>query len=449
MKLELYSVYIEEIMDRIMSYLNGIGVDFAILNGYKVISNIIRFSNNNLDVIRTHDKSFIGIDIGFKKRRLYTDIHVMEFEKAKEAIDNVLRVVDYIPPSSLYPYIPTEKINYSIIPNIFSEDDEVNQAIDIVKGLIKYSKKYKLESVSGAIKINRVKHMVYTTFGGEGEYKKSNVNINVRLFKKKYISSVFNREAVSLDNIDIDEGFIEAYNLIRRVSRVSKIDIGDYRIVLAPPVMANLLYYLVNGLSAYNIYIQRSPFVGKLGDKVLGENVNIYDNPLEPNNPGAAPFDVEGIPTHNLALVERGVIKTFLHNLSTANMFGVRSTGHAGRIVPRPHSITLAPESVTSLDNLFIDVKDGIYVTNVWYTRFNNYLTGDFSTIQRDVALLIRNGELGDAVYGCRISDNIVRMFNNIIGFAGEPRWVRWWDTPIVSQALFTAIDGVNISTGY
>ncbi len=435
-------------MDRLMSYLNKLGVDFVIINGYKVISDIIRFSNNNLDILRTHDKSFIGIDIGYKRRRLYTDIHVMEFEKAKEAIDKILKAVDYIPPASMYPYIPEDRINYSIIPNIYSEDISVDTALEMVKDLVKYGKRYKLESVAGAIKINRIKHMVYTSFGGEGEYKKSNVNINVRLFKKQYVSSVFNRESISLKDIDIDEGFIEAFNLIRRVSKANKIEPGKYNVILSPTVVANLLYYLSNGFSAYNVHIQHSPFVGKLGEEVLSESISIFDNALEPNNPGAAPFDEEGIPTSDVLIIENGVLKTYLYNLATANLYGVKSTGHAGRINPRPHSLMLKPNSTSSFGGLAIDVKDGIYITNVWYTRFQNYIKGDFSTIQRDVALVIKNGELTEAVYGCRISDNIVRMFNDVIGFAEDSVWVKWWDTPIVANVPYMAVEDVQITTG-
>lgn len=447
--MELYSLHIEELMSKLVDYLNRLGVDFAILNGYKVVSDIIRFSNNNLDIVRTHDKSVIGIDIGFKKRRLYADIHIIDFEKAKGVIDKIIKAVDYIPPSSMYPKIPDRKINYSIIPNIYSDDFGVEAALGYIKDLVKLGRRYRLESVSGAISINRVKHLVYTSFGGEGEYKKSNVNVNIRLFKKQYISSVFNREAVSLADIDIEEGFIEAYNLIRKVNKASKVDVGRYNVILSPPVVANLLYYLAGGFSAYNVHIHRSPFVNKLGEEVLGENLSIVDNALEPNNPGARPFDDEGIPTNDVVIVEDGVLKTYLHNLSTANIFGVESTGHAGRINPTPHSLSIRSESPPSFDSLVIDVKDGIYITNVWYTRFQNYLTGDFSTIQRDVALLVRDGEVRDAVYGCRISDNIVRLFNNIIGFGGENVWVRWWDTPIAAYVPHVAVSGVSISTGF
>lgn len=447
-RVELHSLYIEELMDRLMSYLNKLGVDFVVINGYKVISDIIRFSNNNLDIIRTHDKSFIGIDIGYKRRRLYTDIHVIEFEKAKETIDKILKTVDYIPPASIYPYIPEDRLSYSIIPNIYSEDLSIETALEMVKDLVKYGKRYKLESVAGAIKINRVKRLVYTSFGGEGEYKKSNVNLNVRLFKKQYISSVLNRETISLKDIDIDEGFIESFNLIRRVNKASKVEPGKYNVLLSPNVVANLLYHLSNGFSAYNVHIQKSPFVGKLGERVLSEDITIFDNAIEPSNPGATPFDEEGIPTSNVLIVEDGVLKTYLHNLATANLYGVKSTGHAGRINPRPHSLMLRPGSTSSFNSLAIDIKDGIYITNVWYTRFQNYFKGDFSTIQRDVALVIKDGELTEAVHGCRISDNIVRMFNDVIGFAEDPIWVKWWDTPIVAKVPYMAVKDVQITTG-
>ena len=59
-------------------------------------------------------------------------------------------------------------------------------------------------------------------------------------------------------------------------------------------------------------------------------------------------------------------------------------------------------------------MKKGIYITNVWYTRFNNHATGDFSTIPRDGAFYVENGEIKHALKDVRISDNLLRMMKNI-----------------------------------
>lgn len=42
-------------------------------------------------------------------------------------------------------------------------------------------------------------------------------------------------------------------------------------------------------------------------------------------------MDCEGVPSRDLTLVENGVLKGWMHNLSSAAAAGVRSTGNAGR----------------------------------------------------------------------------------------------------------------------
>ena len=59
-----------------------------------------------------------------------------------------------------------------------------------------------------------------------------------------------------------------------------------------------------------------------------------------------------------------------------------------------------------SKDELFEDVKKGLYLTNTWYTRFQNYAKGDFSTIPRDGIFLIEKGKIKQSLKDLRISDN-------------------------------------------
>jgi len=107
------------------------------------------------------------------------------------------------------------------------------------------------------------------------------------------------------------------------------------------------------------------------------------------SNKASSSFDEEGVPTQKTKIIDKGVLKTYLHNTSTAKKHNVKTTGNAGLISPNASNLILEGGS----GNPF-DVKKGIYVTNLWYTRFQNYATGDFSTIPRDGMFLIENGEI-------------------------------------------------------
>ena len=87
---------------------------------------------------------------------------------------------------------------------------------------------------------------------------------------------------------------------------------------------------LVPALSAMNVLEGLSPLAGKLGRKVLG-NLTIVDDGTLPGGLATQFFDGEGVARRRTALVERGVLKSYLHNTYTARRMGVESTGNASR----------------------------------------------------------------------------------------------------------------------
>jgi PmbA protein len=81
-----------------------------------------------------------------------------------------------------------------------------------------------------------------------------------------------------------------------------------------------------------------------------------------------------------------------------------------------------------TVDELIEDVRDGLYMNNTWYTRFQNYSTGDFSTIPRDAILQIKNGEIVGSVKNIRVSDNLMRFWKNVDAVSKSPEEIYWWD---------------------
>ena len=67
-----------------------------------------------------------------------------------------------------------------------------------------------------------------------------------------------------------------------------------------------------------------------IGQTLAVPFLSIHDNGLHPGNIGSSSFDGEGTPTARLSLVEKGVLRNFLHSEATARAFGVQPTGHAG-----------------------------------------------------------------------------------------------------------------------
>jgi PmbA protein len=140
-------------------------------------------------------------------------------------------------------------------------------------------------------------------------------------------------------------------------------------------------------------------------------------------------------------------LKNYLHNTSTAKKYKTKTTANAGLIVPSPTN-TILKEGKISKEKLFKEIKNGLYVTNIWYTRFQNYLTGDFSTIPRDGIFLIKNGEIVKSVKDIRITDNLQKILENITGLSNKQEWIIWWglENQIPVFTPYVLVKDVNIT---
>jgi PmbA protein len=140
--------------------------------------------------------------------------------------------------------------------------------------------------------------------------------------------------------------------------------------------------------------------------------------------------------------VEKGVLMTYLHNSTTAKRHGVESTANAGLISPSAFNLVIG-EGDGQLEEMIAGVEKGIYVTNDWYLRYQNWRTGDFSAIPRDAMFLIEDGEMTRPIKEMRISDNVLRILAGVKQLTREREWVKWWevDTPTLTpSALISRI---------
>lgn len=120
----------------------------------------------------------------------------------------------------------------------------------------------------------------------------------------------------------------------------------------------------------------------KLGQRVLPEGVDLIDDPFRPRGLGSTPFDDEGVAVTRLALVEDGVLKTWLLNSSAAAQLGLASTGHASRGLAGPpgvstHNLHLAPGDA-DLAGLMGQAGTGLLITSMFGPSLNAN-TGDWS----------------------------------------------------------------------
>src|SRR5207249_283550 len=99
---------------------------------------------------------------------------------------------------------------------------------------------------------------------------------------------------------------------------------------------------------------------------------------------------------------------------SLTDQVGGRLSAWAGLVAPDSHAVFVKPGD-RSRDEIFSEVKDGLWLTNTWYTRYQSYVTGDLSTIPRDGIFHIRNGDVVEAWKDIRVTDNLLHLMKNIV----------------------------------
>ncbi|MDH4214154.1 MAG: TldD/PmbA family protein, partial [Candidatus Thorarchaeota archaeon] len=183
------------------------------------------------------------------------------------------------------------------------------------------------------------------------------------------------------------------------------------------------------------IMMGMSPLKDRIGEQIAPDFVTAYEDPLFEGGLGSTSFDWEGTPSKTITVIENGILKTLVHNTTTARMFDTESTGSSRlarmfmgmkMLLPGPSNI-IFENGDQNFDELADVTRPTIYVTCNWYSRFQNYQVGDFSTIPRDAMFIVKKGEM-TPIKNMRISDNTMRMMANIDALGKDRTQVFWWE---------------------
>jgi PmbA protein len=222
-----------------------------------------------------------------------------------------------------------------------------------------------------------------------------------------------NRKFARLDSPQ-SVGKKAAERVLRRLG-ARKIKTCEVPIVFDPDMAASLLRNLSSALSGYSLYKGASFLNGQLGNRIASELTTVWDDGTIPGALGSKPFDSEGLPITRKAVVENGVLLSYLLDTYSAKKLNMASTGNASRSIGEPPGVAptnfyLAPGPHTP-DAIIGSVKQGLYLTET--IGFGvNLVTGDYS--RGAAGIWIENGELTVPVEEVTIAGNLKDMFQNI-----------------------------------
>ena len=199
---------------------------------------------------------------------------------------------------------------------------------------------------------------------------------------------------------------------------------GKYTVILEPAAVLDLVGQIFGDFSGTTIADQRSFLNDRVGEKLFGSNITIYDDVGFPMQTGA-PFDGEGVPRRVLKLVKEGVPRQVAYSRTAAKKADAEPTGHG---FPLPNEIGEAPVNIvvaggsSTLDEMIASTQNGVLVTRLWYIRevepYEKVMTG----MTRDGTFLVRNGEIAGGLRNFRFNQSVVDMLRNVESLTASER---------------------------
>jgi PmbA protein len=192
----------------------------------------------------------------------------------------------------------------------------------------------------------------------------------------------------------------------------------NYPVIIENTTFASLIEAFSPIFSAEQVQKGFSLLKGKISKKVAIKKLNIIDNPHFIGKIASCSFDAEGVPTKYKEVIKNGVLTTYLHNMKTANIDGVKSTGNATRSSYKS-SVGIAPSNFyvkngkSNIKDMISKIDIGILIVSLEGLHAGiNSISGDFSLSAK--GFLIERGKIIRAVNQITVSGNFLNVLKNI-----------------------------------
>jgi PmbA protein len=209
-------------------------------------------------------------------------------------------------------------------------------------------------------------------------------------------------------------GALAAERALARLGAV-KPPTGHFPVLYDERVAASLIGHLLSAINGSSVARGASWAKDLMGAEVLSPGLSLVENPHRPRIGGSRLFDAEGLATSPRALVQDGVLQSWVLDLATGRKLGLPSTGNAARgpsAPPSPSTTCLdLTQGTQSRDDLLAAMGTGLLVTSMIGSTINP-TTGDYS--RGASGWWVEGGRLMHPVHECTIAGNLKDMLRRI-----------------------------------
>jgi len=435
-----------DVIDETVKKALGLGATDAVVSLERLDKSQIKFANSEVVVSQAWSEMGMAIFLAFGKRVVTSSLN--DLSRIDAVLAELRKSSAKTPENADYRGVAEGKYKYRKLPL----DRKIVDSEDALVGLawkgIEAAESNGADRCAGVLHRYHTLHTMASSRGPEFEDEGASLNYSIRAFGKAGGSGHAVSCATSMRALDPVGAGKEAAAFCKLAANPKPGPDGRMSVLFTPMAGADMPMMAARFASASAVDAGMSFLKDKIGKTVGSKVITIIDDGTLPDGMASGCADDEGVPTQRTEIIKNGRLLTYLHNTSTSKKYKQKNTANAGLLGPSPNNVVVPPGDM-SRDELLEEMRDGIIVTNVWYSRFQNYATGDYSTIPRDAILQVRKGEIVGSVKGVRISDNMERMLKGVQSLGKVQKQVFWWEMDMGGMPTFVPdmlIEKVNVT---
>jgi PmbA protein len=310
-------------------------------------------------------------------------------------------------PYSKYPNVPD--LYDKLIPQM-----EISDAVEFSKTMIQNSIDEKCQPTSGGTHAGSYETLILNSDGAYCQdlstYFSAFISVNIP--DGEGVSTAHESDTSRFMDLDPEQISGEACQVAKNSRGGKSIETADLNVLMDYDAAASLIYTLANAFNADNVQRGRSLYADKMDKQVLSPNLSIYDDGTLKKGLNSSRSDGEGIPTQKTTLVNKGVLKNFVHDLYTSKKAETETTGNGIRS-------SYADMPSVGFTNFILDfeeqkeiseIENGVMVKDLLGAHTANPISGDFS-VEAMNAFKIDDGEISNPIRKAMLSGNIYQAF--------------------------------------
>src|SRR5436189_2377976 len=325
----------EDIAHRIAEKAISLGCQDAVVDVVKNRSYQIRFARNEPVISNRWRESSASVFFVYKKRVLASDIK--DLSKTDEAVERLVKIAKTSQENPDYAGIakgPFEHARVRPDPKVLALDDGGKYVEAAIGGALDQGAK----ECAGSFWKYEDEHSLATSNGVEGRDHRASLYLSIRALVSLESSGHGIACATKLSQFTPEKAGQKAGHIASLARAPKSGKAGRYTVLFDPLIFGSLMDQVGGRLSAWAVLAGLSPFGKKIGKRVASSQLTLYDDGSA-DSIARKRFDAEGVPTRRNLLVNKGILKTYLHNTSTAKKFKTKTTRNAGLVTPDSHEV--------------------------------------------------------------------------------------------------------------